>query len=150
MENKIEVIPKINMGVFKTASSLTEEDKAKVREYSKLVKAREQLNTQQQKLGEMMSLIGEKWCKGYLWTNKNGDVVPVFDIDDDYLKNIVNWCKRYDREVPKEIKKEYYARFGYTDLVANADDKFAPKKESKKVFGGRIIEEDFEEDRDLW
>jgi hypothetical protein len=139
MENKIEITPtpNINLAVFKTASSLTDEDKAKVREYSKLVKAREQLALQQQKIDEMLALIGEKWCKGYLWTNKNGDVVPVFDIDDDYLKNIVNWCKRYERDIPKEIKKEYYARFGYTDFGSNADDKFTPKKTTRadKAFG---------------
>ena len=134
MENKIEpvVTPTINLSVFKTASSLSDEDKLKVREYSKLVKAREQLNIQQQKMDEMIALIGEKWCKGYLWTNKNGDVVPVFDIEDDYLKNIVNWCNRNEREIPKEIKKEYYARFGYTDFGNSSEGKFTPKKSEKQ------------------
>ncbi len=148
IENKIEAVttPAINMAVFKTASSLSDEEKAKVREYSKLLKTREQIIIQQQKLDEMMSLIGEKWCKGYLWTNKNGDVVPVFDIEDDYLKNIVNWCKRNDREVPKEIKKEYYARFGYQDFGTSPESKFEPKKVAKKQRNYFSNEEEV----DLW
>ncbi len=133
MENKEVAVSKdnkINLALFAQAG-VSEEDKAKVREYAKLEKTKNDIIIQIKKLDEVAKLIDAKWCKKYLWTNQRGEVIPIFDIEDDYLKNIYNWHKKNEREVPKEIKKEYYSRFGY-DNALDEESKFASAKTRKR------------------
>jgi hypothetical protein len=41
------------------------------------------------KVSSLMKFLDARWCKDYLWLNQQGDVLPIFDIDDDtqYKKN---------------------------------------------------------------
>ena len=135
---------KIDLEVFKGTSTLSDEDKKKVREFGKLKKAKEDLQKQIGKIDLVIDTIDAGWCRKYLWTSAAGDVSPLFDIDDDYLKNIVSWSqKNYDR-VSKEVKKEYYARFGYNTLIDVEESKYAPKKKEKKA--RKMYDYEFEDD----
>lgn len=76
----------------------------------------------------MIDLVDANWCKKHMWVNGKGEAVPIFDIEDSYLKNIVAYCERNHKQVPKEVRKEYYSRFGYKEMVADKDAEFAPAR----------------------
>lgn len=117
----------VNLAVFKDSNPVSDADKEKVREYSKLVKMQENLHNEIKKVSRLISFIDAKWCRDYLWVNKQGDVIPVFDIEDSYLKNIYTWSLKNKRQLSKQILKEYIARFGVPEVLPNEDSMYSEK-----------------------
>lgn len=135
-------IKEVDLKVFGNSSVMSEEDKAKVREYAKLEKMRVEILAQLKKIDSLMEFIDSKWCGKYLWKNQANEVIPIFDIEDDYLKNIYNWQIRNGLMVSKEIKKEYISRFGIPDSLPVDDAKYMPSKKKKSGYGRYDLEED--------
>jgi hypothetical protein len=121
---------KINLSVFNKQETISEEDKAKVREYAKLVKVQEDLHKEIQKVSRLMSFLNARWCREHLWINQKNEVIPIFDIDDDYLKNIYNWSLRNKSKLKKPIISEYIRRFGMPETLPDEDSKFKEKAHS--------------------
>ncbi len=129
---------KVNLAVFKEEHVVSEESKAKVREYAKLVKVQSDLQREIEKVSKLLRFIDARWCKGYIWINQQGEVIPIFDIDDDYLKNIYNWSIKNRRNLGKGIMKEYISRFGIPDSL--------PEEGAKYTGSDYRFDEDDEED----
>jgi hypothetical protein len=117
------LVKPIDLSVFRGAGSVSEEDKKKVREYAKIVYKSKQIEEEYRKINEMLRFIDADWCTKYLWQNAKGEVFPIFDIGDDYLKNIVKWCVDNRHTIPTSIKKEYVIRFGIDSFVSDNKSK---------------------------
>lgn len=122
----------INLAVFKDNKTVSEEDRAKVREYAKLMKVQADMLKEIEKVSKLISFIDARWCKDYIWINQQGGVTPIFDIDDDYLKNIYNWALRNEKKLSKGVLKEYISRFGIPETLPDEDSKY--KSNTKKYY----------------
>ena len=111
-----------------TASAMSDEEKNRVREYSKLILARNDLAKQMQNLDDTIQFIGKNKYEKLLWINQNGEVIPFFDISDEYLKNICGWHQKNSRKMSVPLQREYVARFGELPREAQEDNKYAPSK----------------------
>jgi hypothetical protein len=120
----------VNLAVFKAGEEVSDADKEKIREYSKLFKIQKNLEAEIKKVAQVMKFIDSKWCRNHIWVNQQGEVIPIFDIDDSYLKNIYNWMVRNQGYASKEITKEYIRRFGIPETIVNDQAKFTPEKKS--------------------
>ena len=133
----------VNLSVFKDTQSVSDTDKAKVREYAKLIKVQENLHKEIEKVSKLLKFVDSRWCKDYIWINQSGDVIPIFDIDDEYLKNIYSWSMRNHNRVSKGVLKEYISRFGIPDELPDTDAKFKSKNRGKYGF---VEEDDYDND----
>ena len=124
----------VNLGVFKDDKTVSEQDKLKIREYAKLVKHQETLHKEIRKVSSLLSMIDSRWCRDYLWINQQGEVIPLFDIDDDYLKNIYNWSLRNKKKLNKAMLKEYISRFGLPEALPDEDSKFMSAEKSRRFY----------------
>ena len=122
----LTVIDKSTIGsAISAPSSMSDKEKDKLRNFAKLVKARQDAQKQLDKIQEMIELVGERDMTKNLWISQAGDVLPLFDIEDSHLKNIYTWLINHGREVNKNIKKEYIARFGELPGSSDVIDKNA-------------------------
>lgn len=44
--------------------------------------------------------------KKHIWRDKSGYAIPLADLEDDHLKNIVNLLRRHNQDVPANITRE--------------------------------------------
>lgn len=114
---KLEIIetPKVNMKVF-LGEEMKEETKNKIREYAKLVQIKANYFKQIRKIEALLDFANSKESEKFLWETLEGEIKPIFDLTDSHLKNIVKYLQEKNRTIPKNIKREYYSRFGYTEF----------------------------------
>lgn len=114
---KLEVIetPKVNMKVF-LGEEMKEETKNKIREYAKLLQIKLNYVKQVKKIDSLIDFANSRESEKFVWETLEGEVKPIFDLTDSHLKNIVAYLQEKNRSIPKNIKKEYYQRFGYTEF----------------------------------
>jgi hypothetical protein len=48
----------------------------------------------------------------HVWQDANGKFIPIPDLEDAHLKNIVTFLKEKNKTIPGNISKEFLKRFG--------------------------------------
>lgn len=140
MSTELSTLNKVDLSVFKKDTTLSEQDKKKIKEYAKLIKTQNDLHKEIQKVSRLINFLDAKWCKDYIWTNQKGESIPVFDIEDDYLKNIYNFLTKNKGpfnprgKVPKGIMNEYVSRFGIPDDLPDESASLTPWEDDEDMF----------------
>jgi hypothetical protein len=80
-------------------------------------------------LNELMG--GQDWAKQYVWRTEQGKYIPIRNLTDDHLINIIKHLNRGNRKIPATMQSEYNRR-GLELAVA--------KNEDKAVSEGEIVD----------